>query len=87
MFSNRKLWDRIQDLELELEQSKRDLLQSNGWRDTSRTPGSYWMWEKELAVGKVLVDQKVALRIQEGLDSGYYNDMKKEENGKPAQDD
>jgi hypothetical protein len=81
MPKNQELWDQIQELKLDLEQAKRHLLQNNGWHNTSRTPGSYWMWEKELAVAKVLVDEITALRIQESLDSGYYNDMEKKDNG------
>ena len=77
MRKNNELWDAVEKLELDLEQAKRSLLQNNGWRNTSRTPGSYWMWTKELAIGTVYVDEKVALRIQSDLDGGYYSDMEK----------
>jgi len=40
-------------------------LRGKGWKHTSKTPGSYWLWERELAGRRVLVDFEFALRIQE----------------------
>jgi hypothetical protein len=79
---NQELYNEISNLENELERCQVKLLADNGWKRTSRTPGSYWMWEKELVTGKLLVNQETALRIQSDLDGGLYDDMeKKETNG------
>jgi hypothetical protein len=47
-------------------------LRAAGWKHTSSTPGSYWMWEKEMEGKTYLVDQATAVRIQENLDREAY---------------
>ncbi len=39
-------------------------LRSSGWKTTCKTPGSYWMWEKEVEGRHYLVDRDTAIRIQ-----------------------
>lgn len=39
-------------------------LRSRGWKHTSSTPGSYWMWVAEIDGQKFMVDFIAAMRIQ-----------------------
>jgi len=39
----------IQDAERELQAVRSDYLKQHGWRNTSSTPGSYWMWWRSFA--------------------------------------
>ncbi len=39
-------------------------LRASGWKTTCKTPGSYWMWEKEVGGQHFLVDRETAIRIQ-----------------------
>lgn len=45
-------------------------LRRTGWRDTSNTPGCFWLWERKLDDGRtVLVSQDMALRMAAWLES------------------
>jgi hypothetical protein len=39
-------FDKIDDLQNQLEVMKRAVLHHRGWHNTSSTPDSVWMWEK-----------------------------------------
>lgn len=40
-------------------------LREKGWKHTSSTPGCFWLWEKTLADGRVvLVNQDMAIGMQ-----------------------
>jgi hypothetical protein len=44
-------------------------LRKKGWKHTSSTPGSIWLWEKKLDDDRtVLVDTKAAIHMQEYLE-------------------
>lgn len=54
----------------------REYLKCSGWRYTCETPGSFWLWEKVLPDGRViLVNQEMALSIQ-----AYYDEETQDEN-------
>lgn len=40
---------RIAELEHELNAAQRDYLNHMGWKSTSHTPGSYWLWVRDFA--------------------------------------
>jgi len=42
-------------------------LRRNNWEQTCQSPGSYWMWKKEIDGETFLVDSNTAERIQEHL--------------------
>lgn len=44
-------------------------LRSKGWKHTSSTPGSFWMWEREINGRVLLVDKDHALAIQGYIES------------------
>lgn len=49
-----------------LDCQRRRLLEVSGWKETSKTPGSYWLWEKTLDDGRtLLVTEKMALDCEE----------------------
>ena len=41
--------------ERNLDNDKRDFLKSRGWEHTSTTPGSFWMFQKALADGRIML--------------------------------
>jgi len=43
-------------------------LRAAGWAHTSTTPGSYWMWVRELDGRKIMVDQATALALQHEIE-------------------
>ena len=50
--------------EQQIVSNRRALLQRNGWTETCQTPGSYWMWQKAMSDGRVLlVNEATAMRI------------------------
>lgn len=54
--------ERAQD---RLEQYEKEYLRQHGWHYTCQTPGSFWMWQKQLADGRILlVDQSHAISFQ-----------------------
>lgn len=75
--NSRDIINEIADLEDRINTLRRSYLESKGWHNTSSTPGSFWMWEKELKDFKVLVSEKDAWRIQFHLDTPVYSDMEK----------
>ena len=47
-------------------------LRKTGWNHRCDNPGSYWLWEKDIGEGRViLTDTKTAMSIQESLERGY----------------
>lgn len=40
-------YDRICELENQLESARRDFLKYHGWNMTCQTPGSFWMWQRD----------------------------------------
>jgi len=53
----------IEDLQSDIGVMETDFLKLNGWRHTSRTPGSYWMWKKIVDKTTFMVDKHVAIRM------------------------
>jgi hypothetical protein len=47
-------------------------LTSRGWTYTSKTPGCYWMWQKDWDGKTFLVSQETAVRIQGIWDSDEH---------------
>lgn len=47
-------------------------LRRNGWKHTSQTPGSRWMWQKDIGGYMYSVDQNEAERLQEHADREAY---------------
>ncbi len=44
-------------------------LRENGWTHTCDTPGSYWLWSKELEDGRtMLVEKGMAITLQSHMD-------------------
>ena len=44
------------------------ILYQRGWTHTSNTPGSYWLWQKELPDGRtVLVNRNMAVEFEKDL--------------------
>jgi hypothetical protein len=61
--------EQMDDAEAELRQAQRRYLEHTGWKYTSSTPGSIWMWRKKLANGDtLLMFEKDAVHVQKHLD-------------------
>lgn len=59
----------IDDAQAALDDATRRFLLERGWNYTSQTPGSYWMWHKQIPDGRdLLVTQDMALSVQDWLD-------------------
>ena len=59
----------IHDMECTLESATFDYLRNMGWKHTCNTPGSYWLWEKKLGDGRIiLVSADYALNMQDRMD-------------------
>jgi hypothetical protein len=56
---------RVEQLDFKVEA----YLREKGWKHTSDTPGSYWMWEREIGGRVYLVERATALRIQSHHDA------------------
>lgn len=57
-------FDRIDGAEEQVKSSKASLLRKHGWEQTCKTPGSLWMWQKDLPDGRtMLVSTDTALRF------------------------
>lgn len=54
-------------------------LRASGWKHTSSTPGSYWMWEREIEGRIFLVEFESAMRIQ-----AYYEAEERYRNDPPS---
>lgn len=63
--------DRYREIEharMALEQAQYAYLKATGWRHTSTTPGSYWLWEKTLPDGRTaLFSVSGAINAQRSL--------------------
>lgn len=42
-------YEHIDNLEHALNNARRDYLVRHGWRETSNTPGSFWLWRRDFA--------------------------------------
>jgi hypothetical protein len=62
----------FEDIRFEREQlgfEEAELLRKRGWYPTSSTPGSFWLWKREIeGHGVCLVNQSTAIAIQNHLD-------------------
>ena len=65
MNSAQEVTEQRQDLEYRVDA----FLRRAGWEHTSSTPGSYWMWQREINGQKLLVDKEHALSIQAHLEA------------------
>jgi hypothetical protein len=45
----------VEDAEFKLGNTQHTFLRASGWTYTCETPGCYWMWQKKLADGRVIV--------------------------------
>jgi len=63
----------IENAEFALEMARKEYLQRFGWKYTSNTPGSYWLWERTMEDGRVFVaDTSMAMSITtRGLDRSH----------------
>jgi hypothetical protein len=62
----------VQDVRYEREQLETrvaEFLRGKGWTYTSNTPGSFWLWEREIGGRRVLVEVDMAIAIQDHLDA------------------
>lgn len=59
-------------LEMESEQVVSKALRAAGWKHTSQTPCSVWMWQKEIGGVTLSVSQGDAETIQERADREAY---------------
>jgi hypothetical protein len=57
-------WKTIQKLREALDDQERQWLQANGW-EFVEGPHSYWLWKRTIGGREVLVDQEMALEIQQ----------------------
>ena len=63
---------KIEAAELEVDDRKTQYLHASGWKHTSQTVGSYWMWFKEVDGLHYGCDTADAFRIQNTLDRRGY---------------
>jgi len=63
----------------ELECEREAWLRSKGWKQTSQTIGSYWMWEREIGGRVYLVGTESACQIQDSMDADAYYRLHPEE--------
>lgn len=56
--------EELRCLDIKREEEMQKYLRRTGWEYTCSTPGSYWMWEKELDGRVLLVGEPTAFRIQ-----------------------
>ena len=63
-----ELLEKIEDAEMALGNRRDTFLRASGWTYTCETPGCFWMWQKELPDGRViLVDANRAVTLEEHL--------------------
>ncbi len=62
----REVWLKIEQLNADLEEARPRFLRLSGWRNTSSTPGCYWLWVKEFDGIQYAVDESTAIRIERG---------------------
>ena len=52
-----------------IERMEREYLREKAWKYTCDVPGSFWLWEKTLPDGRlVLLDTSLAISVQEAMD-------------------
>jgi hypothetical protein len=67
------LWfNRAEAMRSEVEEIVSKALRRAGWKHTSQTPGSVWMWQKEIDGCVYSVSQDEAERMQEHFDRKAY---------------
>lgn len=44
-------------------------LRARGWKTTCNTPGSYWLWEKEVDGASLIVGKELALSMEKNFDA------------------
>jgi hypothetical protein len=77
-----ELWFNRRDaMQLELEELVSKALRKAGWKHTSQTPGSRWMWQKEIGGCMYSVPQSEAERLQEHFDRKAYFEQYPDELG------
>lgn len=70
-----RLFYRMQDLSSDLETAQAEFLREAGWKYTCQTPGSTWLWEKEINGKTVQVGQPWALSMaKDDLDYDELNE-------------
>jgi DNA polymerase/3'-5' exonuclease PolX len=68
-----QLWfNRAENLREAAEELVVKALRAAGWKHTSQTPGSVWMWEKQIEGISYRVGVEDAARIQEHFDRTDY---------------
>lgn len=68
-----ELWFNQRDvLQQEAEDTVSKALRKAGWKHTSQTPGSIWMWQKDIDGVLYSVSQNRAAGIQENFDRSAY---------------
>ena len=52
-----------------IKRMEREYLREKGWKYTCDVPGSFWLWEKSLPDGRiVLLGTSLAISVQEAMD-------------------
>ena len=67
--------NRISNMEAKIESLVFDWLRSRGWEYICKTPGSYWMWQREWDAKTFLVHTCTARRIQEYWDGEAIGEL------------
>jgi hypothetical protein len=68
-----ELWFNKRDvLQSEAEDTVSKALRKAGWKHTSQTPGSIWMWQRDIDGVLYSVSQSRAASIQENFDRSAY---------------
>ncbi len=63
-----KLYNQIAEAVDNLERARNLFLVKAGWKYTCDTPGSIYLWQKQLPDGRVvLIQPKLAVRMEEAL--------------------
>lgn len=65
-------FNKAEALTIQAEEIVSKALRQAGWKHTSQTPGSYWMWEGEIDGRRCLLSQDDAARVQEHRDRTAY---------------
>lgn len=63
--SKRRSFYALQKSQDRHDQLEKEYLRSHGWGYTCQTPGSFWLWQKQLSDGRILlVNQKTAIHLE-----------------------
>ena len=58
----------IDDAREQLRFAEEAWLRKQGWEHTSSTPGSYWLWDRDIGGRRVLVDTNMAIKMTRELE-------------------